>query len=316
MNMNQLREWMDAQARGIAEELASINSREVIRQSVGGFGMQQRTITLLKTLKASLFPSLYESGAATKAHLRTLAEERLHTGSELLLAIAKDVLRCNCERPERETCDHAECERQAEELTLRFMQKIPEIRRVLSTDLQAAYEGDPAARSTEEILLSYPSIEAVSTYRIAHELYVLGLPIIPRIMTEYAHTLTGIDIHPGAKIGGRFFIDHGTGVVIGETCVIGEHVKLYQGVTLGAKSFQLDADGNPVKGVKRHPNIEDDVVIYAGATILGGDVTVGKGSVVGGNAWITRSVEPNSVVYNPAPKQIAVAPNTTHSTES
>ncbi|MDD6884541.1 MAG: serine acetyltransferase [Eubacteriales bacterium] len=314
--MNQLREWMDAQARGIAEELASINSREVIRQSVGGFGMQQRTITLLKTLKASLFPSLYESGAATKAHLRTLAEERLHTGSELLLAIAKDVLRCNCERPERETCDHTECERQAEELTLRFMQKIPEIRRVLSTDLQAAYEGDPAARSTEEILLSYPSIEAVSTYRIAHELYVLGLPIIPRIMTEYAHTLTGIDIHPGAKIGGRFFIDHGTGVVIGETCVIGEHVKLYQGVTLGAKSFQLDADGNPVKGVKRHPNIEDDVVIYAGATILGGDVTVGKGSVVGGNAWITRSVEPNSVVYNPAPKQIAVAPNTTNSTES
>ena len=141
----------------------------------------------------------------------------------------------------------------------------------------------------------------MSTYRIAHELFVLGLPMIPRVMTEAAHAKTGIDIHPGATIGDHFFIDHGTGVVIGETCVIGRNVKLYQGVTLGAKSFQLDGDGNPVKGVKRHPNIEDDVVIYSGATILGGDVTVGRGCVIGGNAWVTHSVATNTIVYNPAP---------------
>jgi len=304
MIMNQLREWMDLEARNIAEELANINAREVLRESVGGFGLQQRTITLLNTLKAALFPSLYESGATTSAHLRTLVEERLHSASEMLLAIAKDMLRSGCQRPERDTCDQTECQAHAEHLTLEYMKTLPRIRHTLSTDLQAAYEGDPAARSTEEILLSYPSVEAVSTYRLAHELYALGLPIIPRIMTEHAHAHTGIDIHPGARIGNSFFIDHGTGVVIGETCVIGNHVKLYQGVTLGAKSFQLDANGNPVKGVKRHPNIEDDVVIYAGATILGGDVTVGKGSTIGGNAWITHSVAPHSMVYNPAPKPI------------
>ncbi|MBR3843199.1 MAG: serine acetyltransferase, partial [Christensenellaceae bacterium] len=135
-----------------------------------------------------------------------------------------------------------------------------------------------------------------------HELFVLGIPVIPRVMTEYAHQLTGIDIHPGATIGSHFFIDHGTGVVIGETCVIGSHVKLYQGVTLGAKSFELDSDGNPIKGIKRHPNIEDDVVIYAGATILGGDTTVGKGSVIGGNVWLVKSVAPYSMVYNATPE--------------
>jgi len=148
----------------------------------------------------------------------------------------------------------------------------------------------------EEILLSYPSIEAVSTYRVAHELFDLGLPVVPRILTEHAHALTGIDIHPGATIGRHFFIDHGTGVVIGETTVIGDNVKLYQGVTLGARSFPKDEHGNPVKGIKRHPNIEDDVIIYAGATILGGDVTIGRGSVIGGNTWITKSVPAGSKV--------------------
>ncbi|MBS6510255.1 MAG: serine acetyltransferase, partial [Clostridiales bacterium] len=164
--------------------------------------------------------------------------------------------------------------------------------------------GDPAAKNVEEILLSYPSVEAVSIYRLAHELFLLEVPLIPRIMTEYAHQLTGIDIHPGASIGSSFFIDHGTGVVIGETCVIGNRVKLYQGVTLGAKSFEVDEQGNPVKGVKRHPNIEDNVVIYAGATILGGDVTIGHDSVIGGNVWLVHSVPPYTTVYNAAPKPI------------
>ena len=300
--MNDLRQWMDANIGGLAAELAEINASEVLQGGVGGFGMQQRAISLLTTLKAALFPSLYENGAVSDTHLGALAQERLYASAEQLLGIAQDVLPVCC--GDRANCEASECRERAEALTGQFLRRVPEIRRLLSTDIQAAYEGDPAARSMEEILLSYPSVEAVSTYRVAHELHVLGLPMIPRIMTEHAHRLTGIDIHPGATIGDRFFIDHGTGVVIGETCVIGDHVKIYQGVTLGAKSFQLDENGNPVKGVKRHPNIEDDVVIYAGATILGGDVTVGRGSVIGGNAWLTKSVEPYSMVYNPAPRPI------------
>ena len=300
--MSDLRQWMDANMDGLAAELADINSQEILQRGVGGFGMQQRAVALLGTLKAALFPSLYESGAGSDKHLAALGQERLFASAEQLLGIARDVLPACCDK--ESPCDEQECGRRAEELTRLFIQALPGIRRVLSTDIRAAYEGDPAARSTEEILLSYPSIEAVNTYRLAHELFVLGLPMIPRIMTEHAHQRTGIDIHPGATIGSSFFIDHGTGVVIGETCVIGDRVKIYQGVTLGAKSFELDENGNPVKGVKRHPNIEDDVVIYAGATILGGDVTVGRGSVIGGNAWITKSVEPNSMVYNPAPRSI------------
>ena len=168
----------------------------------------------------------------------------------------------------------------------------------LREDIQAAYEGDPAARSTMEVVLAYPGIIAIAVHRLAHRLLTTGLPLIPRIMSEYAHSRTGIDIHPGAAIGPGFFIDHGTGVVIGETCRIGRRVKLYQGVTLGALSFPKDADGNPVKGIKRHPDVEDHVVIYAGATILGGDTVIGAGSVIGGNVWLTHSVEPGSRVYS------------------
>ena len=289
--MNGLHDWMRDEARETAKKLSYINSHEVLRRAAGGFGMRQRVNALLDTVKAALFPSLYEAGAVSHTHLTALAEERLYTASEQLLSIAMDL-----SDPDTDGYD------KAEQLTLQFMQRVLPIRETLTTDLEAAYLGDPAARSLEEILLSYPSVEAVSTYRIAHELYRLGLPMVARIMSETAHAKTGIDIHPGATIGDHFFIDHGTGVVIGETCVIGNNVKLYQGVTLGAKSFQLDDDGNPVKGVKRHPNIEDDVVIYAGATILGGDVTVGKGCVVGGNSWITRSVPPYTMVFNPAPQ--------------
>ncbi|HOG00285.1 MAG: Serine acetyltransferase [Firmicutes bacterium ADurb.Bin248] len=178
-----------------------------------------------------------------------------------------------------------------------FVKNIPAIAEVLETDIAAAYEGDPAARSKDEIMLAYPAFEAISVFRLAHRLYELNVPLLPRMMTEYAHQLTGIDIHPGARIGNYFFIDHGTGVVIGETCTIGERVKLYQGVTLGAKSFDLDENGNPVKGIKRHPDIGDNVVIYAGATILGGQTRIGDNCVVGGNVWLTRSVEPGQTVY-------------------
>jgi len=180
-----------------------------------------------------------------------------------------------------------------------FMARMPEVRRLVETDVEAAYEGDPAATSRMEVVMSYPGLYAVTVHRMAHELYRLGVPIIPRIMSEIAHSKTGIDIHPGATIGERFFIDHGTGVVIGETAVIGRNVKLYQGVTLGALSFDKDpSTGALVKGIKRHPNVEDDVVIYAGATILGGETTIGRGSEIGGNVWLKDSVPPNSRVYN------------------
>ena len=174
--------------------------------------------------------------------------------------------------------------------------KLEKIRELIHTDVEAAYQGDPAAMSQEEVILAYPAFVAISTYRIAHELYLLRVPIVPRVMTEQAHSATGIDIHPGAAIGPWFFIDHGTGVVIGETTTIGEHVKLYQHVTLGAKSFAVGEDGALVKGGKRHPDIGSNVVIYAGATILGGNVSIGDGAVIGGNTWVISSVAPGETV--------------------
>ena len=184
-----------------------------------------------------------------------------------------------------------------ETLAYAVLDKIPEIKDSLIKDVQAIYEGDPAARSPEEIILSYPGFYAISIYRIAHEFYLLGVPCISRVMTEFAHEKTGIDIHAGATVGEYFFIDHGTGIVIGETTTIGNNVKIYQGVTLGAKSFELDPDGNPIKGIKRHPDIGNNCVIYANATILGGNTKIGDGAVIGGNVWLTHSVEPGQVVY-------------------
>jgi serine O-acetyltransferase len=178
-----------------------------------------------------------------------------------------------------------------------FIAQLPHIRQMLSEDARAAYEGDPAAQSLGETIFCYPSIKAMTNYRVAHELYHLGVPLIPRIITEMAHSSTGIDIHPGAHIDKFFFIDHGTGVVIGETCVIGTGVKIYQGVTLGAKSFPKDKNGNPIKGIPRHPIIEDNVTIYSGATILG-RITIGNGSIIGGNVWLTQSVPPHSTILN------------------
>ncbi|MDE7378890.1 MAG: serine acetyltransferase [Paraprevotella sp.] len=177
----------------------------------------------------------------------------------------------------------------AEELATLFVKRLPALRALLATDVEAAYNGDPAAGSYGEVISCYPIIKALSNYRIAHELLLLGVPLIPRIITEMGHSETGIDIHPGASIGHHFTIDHGTGVVIGATCIIGNHVKLYQGVTLGAKSFPLDENGNPIKGIPRHPILEDDVIVYANATILG-RITIGRGATVGGNIWVTEDV--------------------------
>ncbi|GBD36554.1 Serine acetyltransferase [bacterium HR36] len=197
----------------------------------------------------------------------------------------------------------------AQQKAIQFLRKIPDLRYLLEEDVQAAYEGDPAAKSYHEIVFCYPGLEAVTIYRIAHELHLLGVPLIPRIMTEYANSKTGIDIHPGAQIGHSFFIDHGTGVVIGETCLIGNHVKLYQGVTLGALSFPRDADGKIIRGMKRHPTIEYEVVIYANATILGGDTVIGHHSVIGSNVWLTHSVPPHTIVQLEKPSLRIRRPN-------
>ena len=185
----------------------------------------------------------------------------------------------------------------AQKLAGEIISLIPDIKEKLIKDVQAIYEGDPAARAPEEIILSYPGFYAISIYRIAHEFYIRNIPYIARLMTEFAHEKTGIDIHAGATIGEYFFIDHGTGIVIGETTTIGNHVRIYQGVTLGAKSFELDENGNPIKGIKRHPDIGNNCIIYANATILGGNTKIGDGCVIGGNVWLTRSVAPGEVVY-------------------
>lgn len=225
---------------------------------------------------------------------------RCRTCADTLLAdmtarLEKQILNSLCFTCRQEQNCSA-CRERAHTLTEEFVAALPAIQKLLLTDVTAAYEGDPAAVHPAEPLLCYPGVLAIALQRMAHFLYKKGVTLIPRIVTEYAHSLTGIDIHPGAQIGPAFFIDHGTGVVIGETCVIGAHVKLYQGVTLGAKSFPLDEKGNPVKGIKRHPNIGDNVIIYAETTVLG-DITIGDDCVIGANQWITKDVPPHSKVF-------------------
>ena len=297
--MGNLSDFIKFKSQMIADELVDINSRQVLRDSVSGFGMKARVIEFTEHIKAALFPVLYERNVTTPDHLSAIVVNRINTALMELTSILEDIYINSSISGDKENA-----RLRSMEVAGKLMDTLPQIRRMLSLDVKAAYDGDPAAKNYEEILLSYPSMEAITVYRVAHELYLLEVPVVPRIMTEYAHQNTGIDINPGATIGKSFFIDHGTGVVIGETTVIGNNVKLYQGVTLGAKSFELDPDGNPVKGIKRHPNIEDNVVIYSGASILGGDVTIGANSVIGGNVWLTTSVPKNTTVYNSTPRPV------------
>jgi serine O-acetyltransferase len=218
-------------------------------------------------------------------------------------AIIEDRLQCLADRLEIEIEKSLEfapvAGLKADEVTEQFFRELVEMRKMLQKDAEAAFDGDPAATCIEEVILAYPGFEALAVYRVAHVLYRLGVPLIPRMMTEWAHSRTGVDVHPGAKIGGSFFMDHGTGIVIGETCVIGERVKIYHGVTLGARST---SGGQRLRGVQRHPTIEDDVTIYPGATILGGDTRIGTRSVIGGNVWLTHSVPADSLVTYHAPE--------------
>lgn len=244
---------------------------------------RKAVIDILKRIQHILFPAFF-----------TVESCEGNGTEEILLSLSEDI---------KKQIDlsfkffNKDIEYDAGALAESIISQLPSIKEMLKKDITALYEGDPAATNPDEVILAYPGFYAISIYRIAHEFYIRKIPYIPRLMTEFSHEKTGVDINAGAKIGEYFFIDHGTGIVVGETTTIGDHVKLYQGVTLGARSFELDDDGNPVKGIKRHPDIGNNVIIYANATILGGDTKIGDNSVIGGNVWLTKSVEPNSVIY-------------------
>ncbi len=277
----------------VVDELCA-DSKELSQFPGGRIVLPSRdaVIGIVEEIRSVLFPGYFGTSDLNDESLHyfvgaTLARAMRHLEEQVRRGFAFT------ERHDYETCDH--CAEFAQQATKAFLARIPAIRRLVRSDVEAAYEGDPALKSRDEAIFAYPGVFAVTNQRIAHELHALGVPLIPRIITEHAHTITGIDIHPGAAIGEKFFIDHGTGVVVGETAVLGKNVTLYQGVTLGAKSFPLDEQGNPIKGIPRHPIVEDDVVVYAGATILG-RITIGKGSSVGGNVWLTSSVPPGTRV--------------------
>jgi serine O-acetyltransferase len=255
---------------------------------------------LIDSLMELLFPGYTGRHKVTRDTVRSIVRNSL---TELRRELAEQIelaLRYQCRLKSCPTCD---CTDLAFRYTDELLGKVPHIREILKTDIQAAYDGDPAASSFEEVVISYPYIDAITIHRIAHELYLKDVPLIPRMMSEYAHSKTGIDIHPGAKISDYFFIDHGTGVVIGETAVIGNRVKIYQGVTLGALSFPKDECGQIIRDRKRHPTLEDDVTVYAEATILG-DITIGKGAIVGGNVWIRESVPSGTMVAIAKPEAL------------
>ena len=258
-------------------------------------------IEVLEDLLSVLFPGYVGNTEITKANMKYVLGNILTSVYDRLTVEVEKSLKQICRKIME--CPKDVCQRRAQVVVKNLLEKIPEIRSMLSGDIEAAYNGDPAAMSTDEVILSYPCVLAISTHRIAHELYLQAVPLIPRIMSEHVHSLTGIDIHPGAKIGKNFFIDHGTGVVIGETTEIGDNVKIYQGVTLGALSFPKDKKGRIIKGRKRHPTIGNNVIIYSGATLLGADAVISDNVVIGGNAWITQPVERNIRITIAPPEQ-------------
>lgn len=265
----------------------------------GDLPSKQRTVGILNDIMTILFPNLLGDTSLRETNIWYFLGSTMHSLHTRLEEEITKSMKYVCLKEKQ--CPVDICKERAQKIAEDILECIPEIKRRVSADIQAAYEGDPAAKSLEEIVLSYPCVYAVATYRIAHELYERGVPMIPRMMSEHAHSLTGIDIHPGAKIGENFFIDHGTGVVIGETSEIGNNVRIYQGVTLGGKSIPR-GEVSRLRGKKRHPTIEDDVIIYSGATILGAETVIGRGAVIGGNVWITSSIPPNTTVTIAAPK--------------
>ncbi|MBF0543789.1 MAG: serine acetyltransferase [Candidatus Riflebacteria bacterium] len=254
---------------------------------------------IIKEMFSLLFPGYFWNSGLSFETLELQMSNKVASVFECLTNQVCSEIKHSCKLDWR-SCKN--CKDYAESIVVSFLEKILEIRQALELDVKAAFKNDPAASCFDEIIFSYPGLEAVAIYRMANVLSQRGLVLLPRMMTEWAHFKTGIDIHPGARIGKSFFIDHGTGVVIGETTIIGDNVTIYQGVTIGALNFPRDSSGNIIRGAKRHPTIEDDVVIYAGATILGGNTIIGKGSVIGGNVWLTESVPPNSRVLIAKPE--------------
>jgi len=255
---------------------------------------------LIKKFREILFPGYFSHEKIDPVNLKYSIGQTVSDLYDMLSDYITQVLRHDCFRYGQ---DCLECGEKGNQAALAVMDAIPSIRQVLATDVRAVFDGDPAAKSYDEIIFSYPGLFAITVHRVAHKLFELNVPLLPRIMNEHAHSLTGIDIHPGAQIGESFVIDHGTGVVIGETTEIGKNVRIYQGVTVGALSLPKGA-GDRFRGKKRHPTIEDDVIIYSGATILGGDAVIGARSVIGGNVWITESVPPDTRVFMETPKLI------------
>lgn len=260
----------------------------------------ESAIEILNRLREIIFPGYFSKSRLNPVNLKYNMGQSVSAVYELLADQIANSIRHDCFRYERDCSD---CSEEGQTHAIRLLEEIPRIRQVLAKDVKATFDGDPSASSYDEIIFSFPGIQAITIYRIAHILYKLGVPILPRTMSEYAHGKTGIDIHPGAEIGKSFVIDHGTGIVIGETTLIGDNVRIYQGVTLGAHSLPRNA-GSRMKGTKRHPTIEDDVIIYSGATILGGETTIGKGSVVGGNVWLTESIPANTKVIMETPRLV------------
>ncbi|MDT4965856.1 MAG: serine O-acetyltransferase [Acidobacteriota bacterium] len=299
-----MNEKIDKAARALVESYGKdgIKIHHLDRQALPSHA---EIIRVLVTIHELLFPGYIGAQGLTGNPLTAHVESRMSWLYEVLTEQIKRAI--NQGNKIDEACDITESE--AAECAERFLSALPLVREVLATDVQAAYDGDPAATGLDEIIFSYPSIYAVMVYRLAHELHKMRVPMMPRIMTEHAHHRTGIDIHPATQIGSRFFIDHGTGVVIGGTAIIGNNVKVYQGVTLGAFSFDKDASGRLVRDTKRHPTIEDDVVIYAGATILGGETVIGRGSVIGGNVWLTHSVPAGTRVIQDSPNLRIIPPD-------
>ncbi len=262
---------------------------------------RQEIIEIMQLLLELVYPGYYGRQDLTSHNVSYHVGELL---PKLGQKLCRQVFHCLCYQDELEgkTQDGMPCQKRAREITLSFLDDIPRIREMLAGDVQAAYDGDPAAVNTDEVIIAYPGVMAVTVYRLAHELHETGVPLMPRIMTEWAHTMTGVDIHPGAKIGRNFFIDHATGVVIGETTEIGDNVKLYQGVTLGAQSFPKDERGRIIRGYKRHPTLKDRVTIYAGATVLGGETVLGEGCTVNGSVFLTKSAPDGCTVAQKLPE--------------
>ncbi len=296
--MNSKQKELDEKIGSIVEKLCKEESyTTVMRQDLRAMPLPSRDelAEIMEMIRSLIFPGYFSSFHVTPSNIKYFTGSLIDRLSVKLNEQIKRGMWFSCSKNDHVRMER--CEKYAFDATLAFLDYLPEIREELALDAQAAYEGDPAATDASEAIFCYPSMKAMANYRVAHKLYTSGIPLIPRILTEMAHSETGIDIHPQATIGKKFFMDHGTGVVIGGTCIIGNNVQIYQNVTLGAKNFPLDEQGNPIKGIPRHPIVEDNVVIYSGATILG-RIIIGHHSIIGGNVWITDNIPPNSKIFN------------------